>query len=230
MIEVRNLKKTYGKKTATVRALRGVSFRVKRGDFISIMGASGSGKSTLMNILGCLDRQTSGEYYLNGIDVRNLSKDRTSDLRNTGIGFVFQSFFLLPRLTALQNLELPMAYMGMSPLARRKRALKILNIMGLSDRGKHYPSELSGGQKQRIAIGRALANNPYLILADEPTGNLDSETSRDIMRVLKKLNDNGTTIVLITHEKEIAEYTDRVLVLRDGLFINHHEFKKERAL
>jgi len=230
VIEVRNLKKTYGKKTATVRALRGVSFRVKRGDFISIMGASGSGKSTLMNILGCLDRQTSGEYYLNGIDVRNLSKDRTSDLRNTGIGFVFQSFFLLPRLTALQNLELPMAYMGMSPLARRKRALKILNIMGLSDRGKHYPSELSGGQKQRIAIGRALANNPYLILADEPTGNLDSETSRDIMRVLKKLNDNGTTIVLITHEKEIAEYTDRVLVLRDGLFINHHEFKKERAL
>ena len=164
MIDVKNLKKTYGKKDAAVNALRGVSFNVKSGDFVSIMGTSGSGKSTLMNILGCLDRQTTGDYFLNGIDVRSLSKDKASDLRNKGIGFVFQSFFLLPRLTALQNLELPMAYMGISPIARRKKALDILNIMGLSDRGSHYPNELSGGQNQRIAIGRALANNPFLIL------------------------------------------------------------------
>jgi len=220
MIKIENLKKTYGNKQASVHALRGITIDISKGEFVSIMGASGSGKSTLMNIIGCLDRPTSGKYMLDGMDISRIDHDVAADLRNDKIGFVFQSFFLLPKLNAMQNLELPMLYKGVNKKTRRKIAYDILEIMGLSDRSHHFPCELSGGQCQRVAIGRALTNNPSLILADEPTGNLDSKTSYDIMAVLRGLNKTGTTIVLITHEDEIAKFTDRTLHLKDGQFIN----------
>jgi len=220
MIKIENVEKTYGNKLASVHALRGISVDIKKGEFVSIMGASGSGKSTLMNIIGCLDRPTSGSYCLDGVDISRIDRDAAAEIRNDKIGFVFQSFFLLPKLNAVQNLELPMLYKGVTKKVRRKVASDILEIMNLSDRAHHFPSELSGGQCQRIAIGRALTNNPSLILADEPTGNLDSVTSYEIMKVLRGLNKTGTTIVLITHEDEIAKFTDKTLHIKDGQFIN----------
>ncbi len=220
MIKIEKLVKTYGKKQAYVRALSGIDLNINKGEFLSIMGSSGSGKSTLMNILGCLDKPTSGIYLLNGMDVSKATTDEAAKIRNNNIGFVFQSFFLLPKLTAIQNLELPMLYSGVSKAIRREKAKEVLDMMGLTNRASHFPSELSGGQCQRIAIGRALTNDPNLILADEPTGNLDSVTSLEIMKVLKNLNHSGTTIVLITHEHEIAQHTDRILNLKDGQFIN----------
>jgi putative ABC transport system ATP-binding protein len=220
MIDVQNLSKTYGKNQAKVHALKGVNLSVSSGDFISIMGCSGSGKSTLMNIVGCLDRPTTGTYFFNGMDVSKQNKDKMSDIRNKHIGFVFQSFFLLPKLTALQNLELPMLYNGIGKKQRKQRANHILDMVGLTDRATHFPSKLSGGQRQRIAIGRALTNNPDLILADEPTGNLDSQTGNEIMQILQALNKRGTTIVLITHEKQVAQYTNQTLILKDGQFLN----------
>ena len=220
MIKIENVEKTYGNKLASVHALRGISVDIKKGEFVSIMGASGSGKSTLMNIIGCLDRPTSGSYCLDGVDISCIDRDAAAEIRNDKIGFVFQSFFLLPKLNAFQNLELPMLYKGVTKKVRRKVASDILEIMNLSDRAHHFPSELSGGQCQRIAIGRALTNNPSLILADEPTGNLDSVTSYEIMKVLRGLNKTGTTIVLITHEDEIAKFTDKTLHIKDGQFIN----------
>lgn len=218
MIKAKNIIKEYGKDSSSVHALRGISLDVENGQFIAIMGPSGSGKSTLMNILGCLDMPTKGEYLLNGINVASMNPAQTAYIRNRTIGFIFQSFFLLPKLTAAENMEVPLLYAGV-PVAQRKKMVKeMLERMGLSDRGTHLPNELSGGQRQRVAVGRALVNKPPLLLADEPTGNLDSRTGREIMELLSELNRSGTTIVLITHEKEIANYADRLLSLRDGLF------------
>jgi putative ABC transport system ATP-binding protein len=200
-------------------ALRGVSIEIAAGEFLAIVGASGSGKSTLMNILGLLDRPTSGSYFLAGEDVSGFDRDRRADLRSLKIGFVFQNFSLLPRTTALENVELPLLYggRGRTPRERHARALELLTAVGLGDRAHHTPNQLSGGQQQRVAIARALVNEPELILADEPTGNLDSRTSVEIMEILQRLNrDRGITIVLITHEHDIAEYATRVVTVRDG--------------
>lgn len=216
MIEVKELCKTYGTGATRIQALKNVSFSLESGGFCAIMGPSGSGKSTLMNILGCLDTHSSGKYYLNSIDVKSLGAERKASLRLCGIGFVFQSFNLLPRLNAMQNIELPLVYRGIPKAQRRERVEKMLHLMGLAKRAYHTPAELSGGQKQRVAIGRALINNPYLILADEPTGNLDTKTGMEIMDILKELNLSGVTIVLITHEKRIAEYAQTTYYLSDG--------------
>ena len=224
MIKVSGLSKVYGMGNMDVWALKNIFLSVKKGGFIAIMGPSGSGKTTLINILGCLDTQSSGEYILNGVAPLTLNGEKKAKLRNTAIGFVFQSFFLLSKLNAYQNIELPLIYRGVSPSKRRKIVTEMLDIMGLADRATHLPSELSGGQMQRVAIGRALINDPYLILADEPTGNLDTRTGREIMRVLALLNERGTTVVLITHEKKIAAYANRVYYLKDGVlsdYINH---------
>ncbi|MCX7886658.1 MAG: ABC transporter ATP-binding protein [Verrucomicrobiae bacterium] len=201
-----------------VHAVRGVSLQIESGEFVAIMGASGSGKSTLMNILGCLDRPTAGRYYLDGEDVSEFDRNRLADIRNRKIGFVFQSFNLLPRTTALENVELPMLYSHRRLMAAemRRRALRALEIVGLADRAQHHPSQLSGGQQQRVAIARALVNEPSLLLADEPTGNLDSRTSVELMGLLQQLNQRGITIVMVTHEPEIALYAKRNVVMRDG--------------
>jgi putative ABC transport system ATP-binding protein len=200
-----------------VHALRGLSVQIAPGEVLSIMGPSGSGKSTLMNILGCLDRPTSGEYSLNGESVATLSDDQLADIRNRGVGFVFQSFNLLPRQTALANVELPMRYAELNGRNRKQVATEALEAVGLGDRIRHRPNELSGGQLQRVAIARALVNNPAIILADEPTGNLDSKSGEEIMGLLRKLNeDRGTTLIVVTHDPEIAALTDRVITLRDG--------------
>jgi len=223
MIEVNNLCKTYGRGDMRVDAVRGVSMRVQSGGFVAVMGASGSGKTTLMNILGCLDTQTSGEYMFDGQNVRRLSKQKKVHLRNKRIGFVFQSFYLLPALDARQNIELPMVYAGVSARERHKRSAKLLELTGLVSRAHHMPSELSGGQRQRVAIARALVNAPHLILADEPTGNLDSRTGLGIMAILRGLNEAGTTIVLITHEKHIARFAEEVIELKDGRIVSGGE-------
>lgn len=219
MIEVKNLCKTYGRGNTCVHAVRNVSLKLKEGGFLAIMGASGSGKTTLMNILGCLDTPTKGEYYFAGTDVRRLSGESKDHLRSRRIGFIFQSFYLLPTLNARQNVELPMVYAGVSPRERRMRANELLDMTGLASRASHMPAELSGGQRQRVAIARALVNSPSLILADEPTGNLDSHTGEDIMRMLKSFNDRGTTIVLITHERNIANYARELVLLKDGRIV-----------
>jgi putative ABC transport system ATP-binding protein len=216
LIEVRELCKTYGVGVTRVQALKNISFRIEAGGFCAIMGPSGSGKSTLMNILGCLDTQTSGKYFLNNIDVKTLSAERKSALRLCTIGFIFQSFNLLPRLSAMQNIELPLVYRGVPKHLRKARVEEMLKLMGLVKRAHHLPSELSGGQRQRVAIGRALINNPCLILADEPTGNLDTKTGMEIMEILRDLNRSGVSIVLITHEKNIADYAARTYYLSDG--------------
>ncbi len=223
MIEVRELCKTYGRGEASVHAVNNISLKLGKGGFLAVMGASGSGKTTLMNILGCLDTQTKGDYYFNDTDVRRLSKDSKVILRNRRIGFIFQSFYLLPMLTARQNIELPMVYAGVSSRERKRRSAELLEITGLTNRASHMPGELSGGQRQRVAIARALVNGPDLILADEPTGNLDSTTGDDIMFILKRLNDKGTTIVLITHEKNIAANAKELVVLKDGRIIYYSE-------
>lgn len=223
MIEVVNLCKTYGRGETRVHAVRNVNLKINKGGFLAVMGASGSGKTTLMNILGCLDTQTKGEYFFAGTNVKRLSKENRVHLRNKCIGFVFQSFYLLPSLTARQNIELPMVYSGTSPKVRKRKAAELMEITGLISRASHMPCELSGGQCQRVAIARALINSPSLILADEPTGNLDSKTGEDIMRILKRLNEQGATIVLITHEKNIAAYASELLVLKDGHIIEYAE-------
>ncbi len=219
MIEVKDLSKAYGQGVTRVMALKSVSFAVPRGGFSAIMGPSGSGKSTLMNILGCLDTQSAGKYYLNNIDVKSLSSERKAALRLTAIGFIFQSFNLLPRLNAMQNMELPLVYRGLPHHIRKQRVEEMLELMGLTKRACHTPAELSGGQRQRVAIGRALINNPYLILADEPTGNLDTRTGVEIMEILTALNQKGVTIVVITHEKSIADYANETYYLSDGCFV-----------
>lgn len=216
LIEARNLTKTYTMGDQTVHALRGVSLDIEAGGFVAIMGASGSGKSTLMNILGCLDVPTSGHYRLAGEAVDGLAPDALASIRNRRIGFVFQQFNLLPRTSALENVELPMVYAGVKAPERRARALAALQRVGLGERAGHTPSELSGGQQQRVAIARALVNQPSLILADEPTGALDTQTSMEIMRLLAALNAQGMTIVMVTHESDIAAWARRRIVFRDG--------------
>ncbi len=223
MIEVKNLCKTYGRGETCVHAVMDVSLKVKKGGFLAVMGASGSGKTTLMNILGCLDTQTKGDYYFNRTDVRRLSGEGKVHLRNRCIGFIFQSFYLLPMLTAKQNVELPMIYSGVSPKERRRKSAELLEMTGLANRASHMPGELSGGQRQRVAIARALVNSPSLILADEPTGNLDSKTGEDIVAILKSLNDKGTTIILITHEKDVASHAKDLIVLKDGHVVEQTE-------
>ena len=218
-ISVRDLKKTYAVGEVQVEALRGVSLEIEDGEFVAVIGPSGSGKSTLMHILGCLDRPTSGRYLLGEKDVSEISPDERASLRNRQIGFVFQSFNLLPRTPAVENVELPLLYNGgkLSRSQRRSRALEMLASLGLSDRALHRPNQLSGGQQQRVAIARALVNSPGLLLADEPTGNLDSQTSREIMDLFRRLNaERGLTLVVITHERNIAECASRIIELRDG--------------
>jgi putative ABC transport system ATP-binding protein len=216
VIELREIVKTYAIGEIEVHALRGVSLTVERGDFVAIMGASGSGKSTMMNIIGCLDVPSEGWYWLDGVDVRRLDESQLSRVRSRKIGFVFQSFNLIARTTALANVELPLAYMGVSRRERRERALAALESVGLSDRAEHVPSELSGGQQQRAAVARALVTNPALILADEPTGNLDSVASADVMDIFSRVHRAGRTVVVITHEQEVAARAHRVIRLRDG--------------
>lgn len=222
IIQLRDLAKTYQTGEVEVKAVRGVTLDIQRGDFVAIMGASGSGKSTLMNTLGCLDQPTGGNYLLDGIAVAGLNRKALAKLRNKKIGFVFQSFNLLARTSALENVELPMFYsQPLVPLReRRHRAVQTLEQVGLGDRLGHHPSQLSGGQQQRIAIARALVNKPELVLADEPTGNLDTRTSIEIMGLFQELNDAGITIVMVTHELDIAAYCKRIIVMRDGLVIS----------
>jgi putative ABC transport system ATP-binding protein len=226
IIRTEGLKKHYELGSETVRALDGVALSIEQGEFVAIMGPSGSGKSTFMNLIGCLDTPTEGEYWLNGTAVAELSDDDLARIRNREIGFVFQTFNLLPRATSLHNVELPLIYAGVGSKERRRRAEEKLALVGLGDRMDHKPPELSGGQRQRVAVARALVNEPALLLADEPTGNLDSHTSEEIMQVLVELNNQGQTIVLVTHEHDIAEYSKRQVHLRDGViekdFLNEH--------
>jgi putative ABC transport system ATP-binding protein len=219
LIEARELVKTYSMGDQTVHALRGVSLDIEEGEFVAIMGASGSGKSTLMNILGCLDLPTSGQYRLAGEGVEGMESDQLASIRNRRIGFVFQQFNLLPRTSALENVELPMVYAGIKSDQRREKAKAALARVGLGPRMDHTPAELSGGQQQRVAIARALVNNPQLILADEPTGALDSQTSEDIMKLLTELNQQGMTVVLVTHEHDVAAWALRRMVFRDGQMV-----------
>ena len=219
VIDIQGITKTYVNGKLSVLVLHGIDLQVNKGEFVSIMGPSGSGKSTFMNILGCLDRPTTGSYRLNGDEVATLSDDELAFVRNKQIGFVFQSFNLLTKLTALENVALPMIYAGMDKKSRNERAAALLSSVGLGDRMDHLPSELSGGQRQRVAIARALANNPAIIMADEPTGNLDSKSTIDVMNIFRGLYEEGRTIILVTHEPEIATYASRNVVLRDGLIV-----------
>jgi putative ABC transport system ATP-binding protein len=216
VLEVQGLKKIYGEGEATVHALRGVSLTVQRGDYVAIMGSSGSGKSTLMNILGALDVPTHGSYHLDGVDVSKLADRQLALARNRLIGFIFQAFNLIPRTSAVANVELPLAYAGVKPKERRRRALAALEVVGLADRARHEPNQLSGGQQQRVAVARALVTEPALLLADEPTGNLDSRSTEDVLNVFDQLSAAGRTIVLITHEDEVGARTKRLVRLVDG--------------
>ena len=229
LIRVRGLCKTYQMGDVEVPALRGIDLDMNRAEFIAVMGASGSGKSTFMNILGCLDRPTSGSYFLEDQEVGSLSAEQWAHIRNRKIGFVFQGFNLLPRTSALENVELPMMYNGYAGRRRHERALEMLSLVGLEDRKHHTPNQLSGGQQQRVAIARALVNQPSLILADEPTGNLDSETSAEILALFQKLNaEQGITVVLVTHESDIASYAQRRILFKDGRLISDQ--RKQTAL
>ncbi len=219
MIDIQKVNKIYRNGRLELQALFDIDFKVEKEEFVSIMGASGSGKSTFLQILGCLDHATSGTYILDGINVSEAKDKEFSKIRNQKIGFVFQSFNLLPKLTITENVELPMMYAGVKPKERRERAVDALIKVGLGNRIKHTPNEISGGQRQRVAIARALVNNPAIILADEPTGNLDSKSSVEIMKIFQGLNDEGVTIVMVTHEPDIAEFTKRKVVFRDGIII-----------
>jgi putative ABC transport system ATP-binding protein len=223
VIRVTDLVKDYSRGESVVHALRAVSLIVDQGEFVAVMGPSGSGKSTFMNLVGCLDRPTSGTYELDGVEVTHLSPTRLADLRNQKIGFIFQGFNLLPRMDALDNVELPMVYAAVPKRIRQRRAEVALEAVGLGSRMHHRSNELSGGQQQRVAIARALVNAPSLILADEPTGNLDSRTSVEIMAILQRLNRAGATIVLVTHESDIAEYCSRTVVFKDGMVLSDHK-------
>jgi putative ABC transport system ATP-binding protein len=231
VISIRNLVKTYVVGEVEVRALRGVSLDIQRGEFVSVTGPSGSGKSTLMHILGCLDRPTSGQYILDGQDVSRMSKDELADVRNHQIGFVFQGFNLLSRTTALDNVELPLLYRGkMRAAERHKRAMAALAAVGLGSRADHHPNQLSGGQQQRVAIARALISNPSILLADEPTGNLDTRTSVEVMGIFQRLNiERGITVLLITHEPDIAEYGSRIISCRDGVIVSDRPVGRRRV-
>jgi putative ABC transport system ATP-binding protein len=217
MIDIKNVTKVYQMGEVEVHALRGVSLQIEKGDFVTIMGPSGSGKSTLMNLLGCLDSPTDGSYYLHGQDVSGLSDTQLAHVRNEQIGFVFQQFNLLPRTTAIRQVELPLMYSGMAARERRERVRAALEAVGLGDRMGHRPDELSGGQQQRVAVARALVTEPSIIMADEPTGNLDTRSGDEVLRIFQQLNDQGITVIFVTHDPEIAEYSRRTIHLRDGL-------------
>ena len=219
IITVDNINKTYKNGSLELQVLKNISFKVDKGEFLAIMGSSGSGKSTMMNILGCLDNQYEGRYILDGIDISKSTENELSEIRNKKIGFIFQSFNLLPRLTALENVELPLVYSSVPKEERHKRANELLEMVGLKDRTHHRPNELSGGQRQRVAIARALVNDPSIILADEPTGNLDSKSEAEIIEILQKLNKMGKTIVIVTHEPNIGEIAQRKIVFKDGEII-----------
>ena len=219
IITVDKINKTYKNGSLELQVLKNISFKVDKGEFLAIMGSSGSGKSTMMNILGCLDNQYEGRYILDGIDISKSNENELSEIRNKKIGFIFQSFNLLPRLTALENVELPLVYSSIPKEERHKRANELLEMVGLKDRTHHRPNELSGGQRQRVAIARALVNNPSIILADEPTGNLDSKSEAEIIEILQKLNKMGKTIVIVTHEPSIGEIAERKIVFKDGEII-----------
>ena len=226
IIAVQDLSKVYKMGTQKVEALRSITLDIHKNEYVALMGPSGSGKSTLMNLIGCLDSPSTGRYQLNGEDVSRMTDAELADVRNKQIGFVFQTFNLLPRLTALDNVALPLIYSGMNKSRRRDRAIEVLKSVGLEDRATHKPNELSGGQRQRVAIARALVNNPAIILADEPTGNLDTKTSLEIMEILEKIHQEGNTIILVTHENDISEHAHRIIRLRDGLvesdYLNEH--------
>jgi putative ABC transport system ATP-binding protein len=222
LIHLNNLKKSYYLGKQELPVLKGINLSIQKNEYVALMGPSGSGKSTLMNILGCLDSPTSGDYILNEKNVSHMSDDELASIRNVEIGFVFQQFNLLPRLTAWENVALPLIYAGVTKSEREERARSILDKVGLADRATHKPNELSGGQSQRVAIARALVNNPSLILADEPTGNLDTKTSIEIMELFGKIHDSGNTVVLVTHEEDIAKYTHRIVKIRDGMVESDH--------
>ncbi|MHB8510685.1 MAG: ABC transporter ATP-binding protein [Actinomycetota bacterium] len=219
VIVLHRIEKTYGSGESEVRAVRGISLAIQRGDFVAIMGASGSGKSTLMNIIGALDLPSSGVYLLDGVDVRFLDEGQLAEIRNRKIGFVFQSFNLIPRTSALMNVELPLVYARIGRSERKNRALEMLRSVGLSDRVEHDPSELSGGQQQRVAVARAIVTNPAIILADEPTGNLDSTSTKEVLEVFDRLNADGRTVIMITHEQDVAAHAKRIVRLRDGKIV-----------
>jgi len=217
VIKIRNITRDFPLGNEIVKVLKGIDLDIERGDYVALMGPSGSGKSTLMNLLGCLDTATSGSYELNGADVSNMSDDELAEIRNKEIGFVFQTFNLLPRTTALENVALPMVYAGISKSERKVRAEQVLTEVGLADRMDHKPNQLSGGQRQRVAVGRALVNKPSIILADEPTGNLDSITSREILNLFDQIHAKGNTVIVVTHEEEVAAHAHRIIRLRDGI-------------
>ncbi|POR30594.1 macrolide ABC transporter ATP-binding protein [Flavobacterium columnare] len=226
LIKITNIKRDFQLGSETIHVLKGIDLQIKKGEYVALMGPSGSGKSTLMNLLGCLDTPTSGQYILNGKDVSKMIDDELAEIRNKEIGFVFQTFNLLPRTTALDNVALPMIYAGYSKADRTERAKEVLNQVGLSDRIDHQPNQLSGGQRQRVAVARALVNKPSIILADEPTGNLDSKTSIEIMKLFNEIHANGNTVILVTHEEDIAQHAHRIIRLKDGLIesdnLNNH--------
>lgn len=227
MIKLEGISKVYETGKIRVEALKDINLHITDGEFVAIMGPSGSGKSTLMNIIGCLDRPSAGVYLLDGMDVSELSENKLAHIRNRSIGFVFQSFNLLARTSALKNVELPMVYAGEKRGTMRKKALELLEKVGLSDRADHVPSELSGGQRQKVAIARALANGPSIILADEPTGNLDTKSGEEIMELFTRLNEEGKTIIIVTHEMEIAQYCKRAISFRDGVIVKDAPVAKE---
>jgi putative ABC transport system ATP-binding protein len=229
VIHLESIKKSYYLGKQELKVLKGISLEVFKNEYVALMGPSGSGKSTLMNILGCLDSPTSGRYILNGEDVSKMEDDNLAEVRNKEIGFVFQQFNLLPRLTAAENVALPLIYNGTSKKIRTEHALAMLDRVGLADRSHHKPNELSGGQNQRVAIARALVNNPSIILADEPTGNLDSKTSVEIMHIFDKIQAEGNTVILVTHEEDIAEYAHRIIRLKDGVIESDHQHKRNLA-
>lgn len=229
VIHLESIKKSYYLGKQELKVLKGISLEIFKNEYVALMGPSGSGKSTLMNILGCLDSPTSGKYILNGEDVSKMEDDDLADVRNKEIGFVFQQFNLLPRLTAAENVALPLIYNGTSKKIRTEHALAMLDRVGLADRSHHKPNELSGGQNQRVAIARALVNNPSIILADEPTGNLDSKTSVEIMHIFDKIQAEGNTVILVTHEEDIAEYAHRIIRLKDGIIESDHQHRKNLA-